>query len=256
MIEQNKNILAFMAHPDDAEFLCAGTLARLKNQGFQIHIATMTAGDGGSAELPNEEIARIRYNEAEQAAAILDASYQCAHQKDFFVTFGQQTVQVALEIIRQVKPILVITHSPQDYMTDHEQTALIVRAACFAASAPNAKTQADDPAPPLAAIPHLYYTDAIEGKDIFGVPIKPNFYLDISAVIETKARMLACHVSQRDWLLQQHGMDHYLESMQQWSAHCGAEIGVSFAEGFRQHLGHAYPQNNLLEEIVGQNGQE
>ena len=115
MQQVKQNILAFMAHPDDAEFLCAGTLARLKNQGFRIHIATMTAGDGGSAELPNEEIARIRYHEAEAAAALLEADYQCAHQRDFFVTYGQATIQTAIEIIRRANPILVITHSPQDY---------------------------------------------------------------------------------------------------------------------------------------------
>jgi LmbE family N-acetylglucosaminyl deacetylase len=246
----NKNILAFMAHPDDAEFLCAGTLARLKNQGFQLHLATMTAGDGGSAELSNEEIARIRYIEAEQAAALLDADFQCAHQRDFFVTYGQATIQAAIEIIRRANPILVITHSPQDYMTDHEQTSLIVRAACFAASAPNAKTNVDEPAPPLATIPHLYYTDAIEGKDIFGNAIPPSLYVDISDVIETKAAMLACHASQRDWLLQQHGMDHYVEAMKHWSAQRGSEIGVQYAEGFRQHLGHAYPQNNLLGQLL------
>ncbi len=252
MTHANKNILALMAHPDDAEFLCAGTLARLHRQGFQIHLATMTAGDGGSAELPNEEIARLRYHEAQQAAALLDAGYQCAQQRDFFVTFNQSTMEIALEIIRRANPMLVITHSPQDYMTDHEQTSLIVRAACFAAPAPNAKTQVDVPAKPLAAIPHLYYTDAIEGKDIFGAAINPSFYVNISDVIETKTAMLSCHASQRDWLLQQHGMDHYLESMKHWSAQRGSEIGVPYAEGFRQHLGHAYPQTNLLEELLRQ----
>lgn len=252
MNQRNNIVLAFMAHPDDAEFLCAGTLVRLQQRGFQLHIATMTAGDGGSAELPNEEIARIRYNEAERAAALLGADYQCAHQRDFFVAFGQATVQAALEIIRRANPVLVITHSPQDYMTDHEQTSLIVRAACFAASAPNAQTHADEPAKPLAAIPHLYYADAIEGKDIFGNAIPPSLYVDISEVIETKAAMLACHASQRDWLLQQHGMDHYVESMKHWSAQRGSEIGVAYAEGFRQHLGHAYPQDNWLDEILRQ----
>ena len=251
MTNDQSHILAFMAHPDDAEFLCAGTLARLHQLGYQIHLATMTAGDGGSAELPNEEIARIRYNEAEQAAALLGADYNCAHQRDFFVTYGPATIQVAIEIIRRANPILVITHSRQDYMTDHEQTSLIVRAACFAASAPNAKTHVDEPAPPLAAIPHLYYTDAIEGKDSFGVALNPSVYVDISAVIATKVAMLACHASQRDWLRQQHGMDHYVESMKRWSAQRGSEIGVAYAEGFRQHLGHAYPQDNLLGVLFG-----
>lgn len=245
------SVLAFMAHPDDAEFLCAGTLSRLKKQGCKIHIATMTAGDGGSAEFSNEEIARIRYGEAERAAALLEADYICAHQKDFFVTYNPSTLQAALEIIRQAQPKIVFTHSPQDYMTDHEQTSLIVRAACFAASAPNAKTGFEEAAKPLPAIPHLYYADAIEGKDIFGVGIKPDFYIDISSEIEFKKAMLSCHASQRDWLLQQHGMDQYIEAMKNWAAVRGAEIGVKFGEGFRQHLGHAYPQNNLLLEQLG-----
>jgi hypothetical protein len=75
--------------------------------------------------------------------------------------------------------------------------------------------------------------------------------VDISGVIETKERMLACHASQRDWLLAQHGVDHYLEAMRAWSARRGAEAGVAYAEGFRQHLGHAYPQENKLAEILG-----
>ncbi len=252
MIEETENILAFMAHPDDAEFLCAGTLARLQARGYKIHIATMTAGDGGSAILPNEEIAKKRLEEARQSAAILDAHYDCAYASDFFVTFNEWAVKRAIEIVRKARPTIVITHSSQDYMTDHEQTSMIVRAACFAASAINARTQVENPAPPLAAIPHLYYADPIEGKDIFGTPIKPTFYVDITEVIETKSEMLACHSSQREWLLQQHGMDHYIESMKHWSAHRGAEIGVNFAEGFRQHVGHAYPQNNLLREIFRQ----
>jgi LmbE family N-acetylglucosaminyl deacetylase len=48
----NGHVLAFMAHPDDIEILCAGTLIHLCKKGYTIHMATMTAGDGGSVELP------------------------------------------------------------------------------------------------------------------------------------------------------------------------------------------------------------
>ena len=100
--------------------------------------------------------------------------------------------------------------------------------------------------PALPHIPHLYYCDPIEGKDALGRPIEPGFCINISGVIDVKAEMLAAHVSQRDWLLKHHGMDQYVESMRQWSAHRGKTCGVAFAEGFRQHLGHSYPQDNLL----------
>jgi hypothetical protein len=105
--------------------------------------------------------------------------------------------------------------------------------------------------PPLPHIPHLYYCDAIEGKDALGRPVAAGFRVDISAVIEQKADMLAAHASQRDWLMKHHGMDHYVKSMRDWGAQRGKEAGVACAEGFRQHLGHSYPQDNLLGQILG-----
>jgi hypothetical protein len=63
--------------------------------------------------------------------------------------------------------------------------------------------------------------------------------------------MLGAHASQRDWLLKHHGMDHYLQAMRDWSAKRGSEAGVAFAEGYRQHLGHSYPQDNVLGQLLG-----
>jgi hypothetical protein len=47
------------------------------------------------------------------------------------------------------------------------------------------------------------------------------------------------------------GMDQYLLAMQSWSGERGREIGVEFAEGFRQHLGHSYPQDNVVGKLLG-----
>jgi N-acetylglucosamine malate deacetylase 1 len=251
MHDSNPTALAFFAHPDDAEFLCAGTLARLRAQGFVIHFATMTAGDGGSAELPPGEIAQLRLGEAAQAAALLGGSHQWADTKDLLICYDQPTLRRVIEIVRHINPQIVFTHSPQDYLLDHEVTSQLVRAACFAASVPNVQTLAEAAASATAHVPHLYYSDALEGKDSFGAPVPPGFYIDISDVIETKAQMLACHASQREWLLRQHGMDQYLQAMRDWSARRGAEAGRAYAEAFRQHLGHAYPQTNLLAEVLG-----
>jgi len=66
--------------------------------------------------------------------------------------------------------------------------------------------------------------------------------------------MLARHASQRDWLLKQHGIDEYLDAQTRWGARRGAEIGVDQAEAFRQYLGHAYPADNRLLAILGQDG--
>lgn len=251
MQNSNPTALAFFAHPDDAEFLCAGTLARLHARGHTIHFATLTAGDGGSVELPPAEIARLRLGEAAQAAALLDGTHQWAGAQDLLICYDQPTLRRVIEIVRRVNPQLVFTHAPQDYLPDHEVTSQLVRAACFAACVPNVLTLAENAAPATAHLPHLYYSDALEGKDSFGAPVPPAFYVDISDVLETKARMLACHASQRAWLLRQHGVDQYLQAMRDWAAQRGIEAGVAYAEAFRQHLGHAYPQTNLLTEVLG-----
>ena len=64
-------------------------------------------------------------------------------------------------------------------------------------------------------------------------------------------KMLACHASQRDWLLKQHGIDEYLNSCERWSRQRGGELGVDYAEAFRQHKGHPYPHDNRLLELLG-----
>jgi hypothetical protein len=129
-------------------------------------------------------------------------------------------------------------------------TSTLVRAAAFGAPAPNFLAGLGHP-PPLAHIPHLYYCDPIEGKDALGRPVEPSFCIDVSSVLDAKEAMLAAHASQRDWLLKHHGMDHYVQSMRDWCAHRGRAAGVACAEGFRQHLGHSYPQDNLLGRLLG-----
>jgi N-acetylglucosamine malate deacetylase 1 len=244
-------VLSVLAHPDDAEFLCAGALARLaREHGWEVHLASMTPGDCGSAELPAEEIAAVRRAEGARAAALLGATYHCVEERDLLIFYSERPLERVTRLLRSVRPRIVLTHSPTDYMLDHEVTSAIVRAAAFAAPAPNFQAGKDH-APPLPHVPYLYYCDPIEGKDALGQPVEPSFRIDISGVIDLKASMLSAHASQRDWLLKHHGMDHYVGSMRDWCARRGKEAGVAFAEGFRQHLGHSYPQDNLLGQLLG-----
>jgi LmbE family N-acetylglucosaminyl deacetylase len=246
----SKVVLSVLAHPDDAEFLCAGTLIRLRREhAFAVHIASMTPGDCGSAELGPIEIARTRRGEGAAAAALIEAAYHCLEERDLVIFYGEHTMEKVTRLMRLVRPDIVLTHSPADYMLDHEMTSTIVRAAAFGAPIPNFFAERAI-GPPLAHIPHLYYCDAIEGKDALGRAIPPGFVIDVSAVIDAKAQMLTCHASQREWLLKHHGMDQYVAAMKQWSAERGRSIGVAYGEGFRQHLGHSYPQDNVLAELL------
>jgi len=247
-------VLALHAHPDDVEFQCAGTLALLREAGCDVTIATMTPGDCGSAEHDCEAIAEIRRAEAKASASLIGAEYLCLEFRDLAIFNDDDSRRRVCEALRRTRPDLILTAPPIDYLCDHEMTSLLVRDACFGASCPNYATRQWDPAPPLKGIPHLYFVDALEGKDREGRSIPVDFHVDVTRVFETKREMLACHDSQRAWLMRQHGMDEYLESQAKWGALRGSEIGVGQAEGFRQYQGHPYPHDNLLLKLLGQDG--
>ena len=141
------NVLALFAHPDDAEFLCAGTLAHLANLGATIHMATLTAGDCGSTTLPPARISAVRQKEAAKSASLIGARYHCLKSKDLLVFYDRPHLNKVMELVRQSRPSLVLTHSPVDYMIDHETVRPLCPRACFGAMAPNFKTGDRRPAP-------------------------------------------------------------------------------------------------------------
>jgi len=249
-MEDNGRIMAIGAHPDDVEFRCAGTLARLHEKGYQITIVTVANGDCGSTEHSAVEIARIRAAEATESAAILDARYFGLQEGDLAICFDMETRRKVTNAIREVDPFVVFTHAHEDYMADHEVTSRLVRDACFGAPIPNYGGYGN--LPHTDEIPYLYYWDSMEGIDYLGRPLPVHFYVDVAATLEVKKQMLVCHRSQREWLMRQHGLDEYVNSMAQWAAARGKEAGFEYAEAFCQHLGHAYPHDNVLAKILGE----
>jgi N-acetylglucosamine malate deacetylase 1 len=245
-----KTILAMHAHPDDVEILAGGTLAQLSAAGHRVVIVSMTPGDCGSREHSPEAIAAMRRSEATAAARQIGAEYRCAEFRDLAIFNDDRSRRQVTEVLRQVRPDVVLTAAPADYMSDHETTSTLVRDACFGASAPNYATHASWPVPALPAIPHLYFMDPIGGVDRENRPVAADFYVDIGTTFETKRAMLAEHSSQREWLRQQHGMDDYLLTMERWTRDLGRRAGVIFAEGFRHYRGHPYPETPLLEELL------
>lgn len=239
-------VLGIFAHPDDAEIMCAGTLALLKQAGMNVHIATMTGGDKGSATLTRQEIGRIRKSEGADAASVIGGTYHCLGFEDIYVFYNCETINRTVELLRKVKPEIVFTASPSDYMADHEITSKIVQTACFCAGIKNMEAGGET----LGYVPHLFYADAMDAKNILGERIDPGFYVDISSTMDIKEKMLASHKSQREWLLKHHKIDEYILSMKRFGEMRGSEIKRKYAEGYRQHLGHGYPQNNILQEIL------
>ena len=235
--------LSIMAHPDDCELTCAGTLALLHQQGWQVNIATLTSGDCGSKELDKAAISKIRKKEATQSAKILDGKYFCLGEEDIFILYDKLTLLKTIKLIRKIRPTIIFAPSPSDYMVDHEITSKLVQTACFAAGIPNIKTNDIKPFEP---IPYLYYADPIEGKDKMGNLIRPSIVLNIDSTIDIKEKMLCYHASQRNWLKVHHGVDEYVIKMKHFARSRGELIDCRYGEGFRMHLGHASPQKNIL----------
>src|SRR6476646_6365266 len=103
---QRRVALSLLAHPDDAEMQCAGTLIRLADAGWEIHIATVANGDCGSATLPRAEIAAVRLKEGIAAAGKIKATYHCLDEPDVNVTFDKPTIRKVTDLFRQVAPSL------------------------------------------------------------------------------------------------------------------------------------------------------
>ncbi len=210
----------------------------------------MTPGDLGSASGTREEVAARRLAECKAAADYLGAWYRWANLYDMQVFSNADNLRKAIEVMRAFSPDIVLTHSPVDYMRDHEETSRLVRDAAFSISMPLFTTGQFPAAPVGHGTPTLYYSDPIEGLDHMGNRIFPQFYVDITDHMEHKRQMLSCHASQREWLRSHHGVDEYLNQMASWAESYGQEAGCRYAEGFRQHLGHGYPHEPRLQNAL------
>lgn len=247
------SILCIHAHPDDAEILAGGTLALLAQSGHDVTIVSMTPGDCGTTEYGPDEIAAIRRREAADSASHIGAKYFCAEFRDMAIFNDDESRRRVTELLRRFRPDVVITASPEDYHCDHEATSILVRDACFGASAPNYKTGRENAVAALDAIPHLYFVDSVGGVTRFGTTVEPDFFVDVASTLRSKREMLARHSSQRAWLKRQHGIDDYIETMEEWTRTRGLSAGTDYAEGFRRYPGHPYPQTPLLEGLLGSN---
>ncbi|HET6971022.1 MAG TPA: PIG-L family deacetylase [Phenylobacterium sp.] len=241
-------ILALHAHPDDVEWLAAGTLARLTAAGHAVVIATATAGEGGSAEHDPAETGRIRQAEAAAAAALIGADYRCLGFPDLGVFNDDPSRRAVTELIRALAPEIVITAAPIDYHPDHEAVSLLARDACFAAPVANYRT---GPAPATPAIPHLYFMDPVGGRDRSGARVARDFGVDVGETFGLKQAMLAKHESQAAWVAKQHGIADHLADMERWTRRVGRDFGVALAEGFRQYRHEPYPKTPRLQDLLG-----
>lgn len=217
------NVLAVGAHPDDLEILCAGTLLRYARAGHNVVMCNVAIGDKGTNDLSPEEIAAVRLEESRRAAEIGGARHLTLGIRDTDVDAtdsGQRLL--AVELLRSVRPDVVLTHHPADYMGDHRQVSALVFDTTMTATLPRLETAS----PALEHVPSVYYMDTLAGVDFL-----PEEYVDVSDTLETKLQMLAAHASQVEWL--RHDIESSIvEDVRTMARFRGMQAGVRFAEGF------------------------
>lgn len=227
-------VLAAVAHPDDIEFLFAGTLLLLKAAGCQVHMWNLCDGACGTMTHSREDIIRIRAEEAARSAAIAGATLHPSAFPDVGIFYDKPSLAAVAAVIRDVRPQIILTHSLQDYMEDHQNVSRLVTMGAFCRAMPNYPTAPQRP--PYTDPVRIYHAPPHGLKDGIGNLFQPDRLVDIGSVIESKTRMLACHESQGAWLEGSQAMAGFTGEMQSMCRRiAGWGSGLEFAEAWRTH---------------------
>jgi LmbE family N-acetylglucosaminyl deacetylase len=196
-------ILCIGAHPDDNELSVGGTAARFRARGDEVRFVSVTNGDKGhfadEYKADPAKLAARRLIEAQNAAAVIGASYQTLNVHDGEVYVDLPTTEAMVRCIRSfgepgVGPDLVLFNRPQDYHRDHRYTAHLVMDATYMLTVPLMcpDTRHLDRMPVFA-----YWYDNFRDLN----PFRADVAIAIDDVIEQKIDMAAAHVSQVfEWL--------------------------------------------------------
>jgi N-acetylglucosamine malate deacetylase 1 len=230
-------VLAVGAHPDDLEILCGGTLARFVQEGHEVVMCHASRGDRGSFVHTSEEIAALRWEEARHAAEICGAEPRSLGLSDGEVNAADlEQRRLVIDLVRESRPDVIITHHPGDYMGDHNETSKLVFDCSFHATLPLLETTR----PNYTNVTPIYYMDTL-----MGLGFQPTEYVDVSSVIDTKTRMLEAHQTQLTWLRDHDGVD-VVEQMRTVTRFRGLQCGVNYAEGFVPCLTWLRPRTGRL----------
>lgn len=239
-----KTVFAIAAHPDDIEFTMAGTLLLLKDRGWDAHYMTISNGSWGTSTMTREQIVRARRDEAIAAARYLGATYHEALTDDLEIFYCRRTLLQLIATMREVKPDIVLTQSPSDYMEDHQNAVRLAVTAAFCRCMTNAPTE--PPMPATFQDVAVYHAAPHGNRDAMRKLVRSERYVDVGSVIARKREMLACHKSQKEWLDVSQGYDSYLDSMQSAAALTGKLSGkFEYAEGWRRHNSLGFSETDI-----------
>ena len=240
--------LAVFAHPDDMEIVAAGTLLRLQRAGYEVHCLAVANGCCGSSVHGREEIVSVRRAEAQEACRLGGFTRHESLVNDIEVFYERGTLARVAALVRRVAPDILLTHSPSDYMEDHENASRLAVSAAFVRGMPNMPT--DPPTPAVSRPVTVYHAQPHGNREPLGGVVRPTHFVDVGGeVLEEKTAMLACHRSQQQWLDESQGFASYLEAMRGLMREVGEWSGrFEHAEGWRRRrtLGFSAPDADPL----------
>ena len=248
----SKTAFALGAHPDDIEFLMAGTLILLKDAGYEIHYMNLANGNCGSTVYTRPETARVREKEGRAAADLIGAVFHPSLVSDLEIFYDKETLAKLGAVMREVNPEILLLLSLNDYMEDHMNSSRLGVSAAFCLGMKNFPTR-----PTTDAVDYdctIYHTLPVNGRDQLRRRVWAEMYVDVSSVVTKKWEMLACHKSQKEWLDYSQGRDSYLQSMKDLSREMGTVSGqFEYAEAWRRHshLGFSAKDHDPLTDALG-----
>src|SRR5262245_54003210 len=239
-----KTAIAIGAHPDDIEFLMAGTLLLLKKAGYETHYMNLASGNLGSTENNGATTSSIRKTEAKTAAKLLGAEFHPSLTDDLEIVYNLELLRGLAAIVREVKPNILLTHSPQDYMEDHTNTCRLAVTAAFAHAMPNFCST--PPRPTAEYDVTIYHAMPHALRDPLRRLVVPGTFVNTSNVQEVKRAALAAHQSQQNWLDVSQGLNSYLRTMEELSLEVGRmSMQFKHAEGWRRHLHYGFSATDV-----------
>src|SRR3569623_27483 len=175
---------AVAAHPDDIEFVMAGTLIHLRDAGYEIHYMNIANGCYGSTEHDAVTVARIRRQEAIDACQSIGAVIHESLTNDLEIFYDRPTLYRLSAIMREVAPEILLTHAPVDYMEDHTNACRLAVTAAFSRGMPNFVTE--PPQPAYDGPVTVYHAQPYSHRDPLGNRVEPTLVVDTTDLIEQK----------------------------------------------------------------------
>ena len=173
-------VIAFGAHPDDADIKSAGVAAKFAAKGNLVKFVSVTNGDAGHCQMGGGELAKRRRAEAKEAAKKYGiAEYEVLDNHDGELMPTLEVRKDIIRLIREWKADIVLSPRPYDYHPDHRYTGILVQDAAFMVLIPMVVTET----PPLKKNPvFLYYEDDFKKPN----PFTPDIAISIDDVWSKK----------------------------------------------------------------------